>query len=177
LTNVLTRALQQWLATVRDPARGDTSPAAERCRATVMEYISAGLGWDWVKYYPGDGAFAWCGAFAAWCWRAGGLRPEVAKKSFASTYRLHRWGQENPARLVRFPKIVPGDVVVVGDGDYGSHITLALAWDLPQSALVTVEGNALGRLPGGEWGEGVVMRVRARSEIRAAYRPTKGDLA
>jgi hypothetical protein len=173
---VIHQALSDWLAAVRDPARGDPSPDAERCRAVILGYIVLGLGWSWVKSYAGDGAFAYCGAFAARCWLAGGLRPEVARKSFASTYRLHRWGAENPLRLVRFPKIQSGDVVTVGDGDYGSHIGLALAWDLSQSALVTVEGNAYGRLPDGSWGEGVVMRVRARSELRAAYRPLKEDL-
>ena len=136
-----------------------------------------GLDWAaWVKDYPGDGAYAWCGAFVAAAWKQAGLNHKARYRSFASTYRLKEWGREHPGRIVSsWSSILPADVVVVGDGDYGSHITLALGLDKVAAQVLTVEGNAHGRFPDGTWGEGVVINVRPRKEIRAAYRPIDSD--
>lgn len=177
----LARALGEWQARVRDPARGDASPDAERCRARILTYIREGLAVD-RKAYLGDGDAAFCGAFASWCWLAGGL--DLAKASadapadapgvpLGSTYRLHAAARRRPGLAVKnFGDIAPGNVVTVDTGggrDYGDHITLALAWDRPKSELVIVHGNGHGRLPSGEWVEGVVISTVPRAAIRAAY--------
>ncbi len=166
----------EWVCGIRDPRRDDLSHDAMTAREHIHErYICDGLDWGgWVKSYPGDGAFKWCGAFAAYCWATVDLK--LRKKFFASTYRLSEYGRLNPARKVATKDIQPGDIVTVGSGDYGAHICIAIAWDHPKAELVTVSGNGMGRLPDGSWGEGVVMTVYPRQELRAAYRPIEGDL-
>lgn len=172
--NALSWAVTEWQRHIIDPKVGDTSTTAEMNRSRILMYIQDWLGWkSWIKTYPGDGAFAWCGAFAAFCY--GNLKPEIRKKWMASTYRLSEYGRTNPRRLVKFDDVLPGDIVTVGGGNYGSHITIAVGWDKAKSMLVTVSGNGGGRLPNGEWGEGVVMTLYPRSELRAAYRPIKED--
>ena len=172
-------ALGAWLSRIRDPARSDHLPDAERGRVAILEYIQKGLGWSsWVKAYPGDGSFAWCGAFAAIAWAQAGVSVETRKKHFASTYRLDRWGKRNPLRKVATSSIIPGDIVVVDTGggkDYGDHITLALAYDKQKATLATVEGNGQGFWPDGTWVEGVVVCIRPRTDIRATYRPIQAD--
>lgn len=172
----LNLALESWLTNLKDPGKNDHSVDAERCRAAILHMIQdGGLGWQgWVKTYTGDGAFAWCGAFVAYCMPD--VKPELRKKWWASTYRLFEYGNKNPGRQVRISDIQPGDIVCVGDGNYGAHITIAMIWDATKSTLVTVSGNGMGRLPDGSWGEGVVINVYGRHSIKAAYRPIKEDL-
>jgi hypothetical protein len=52
-----------------------------------------GLGWTWEDPYEANGDYAWCGAFAARCYRAAGLSPLLALAYFSSTYRLARYGR------------------------------------------------------------------------------------
>lgn len=179
----LDRALEEWLTAVRDPRRDDASPDAERCRARIKTYINAGLDKS-IPRYGGDGDYAFCGAFTSWCWLAGGLDlakakshagPDVPGVPFGSTYRLHAAARRCPGfQLARIEDITPGDVVTVDTGKgapYGDHVVLALAWDRSRSELLAVHANGTGRLPTGEWVEGVVVSPFARTLIRAAYRP------
>ena len=182
MTDVLERALGEWLAEVRDPARDDLSPDAERCRERIRTYINEGLGKN-MPHYAGDGAFKFCGAFVGWCWLAGGLDsakanafagPDVPGSPFGSTYRLLAAAKRCPGfALERFTDIRPTDVVCVkttGDAAYGDHVVLALAWDKALSELTCVHANGNGRLPSGAWAEGVVVSAYPRAAIRAAYR-------
>lgn len=175
MNKTLNLALYAWQNNIVDPAKGDSSPDAERCRKFILEEcIWQGLDWQgWIKTYPGNGSFAWCGAFAAYCMPH--VKPELRKKWWASTYRLSEYGKKDKRRQVKTSDILPGDIVVVGDGDYGSHITLAVAWDKAKSQLLVVSGNGRGRLANGEWGEGVVLNMVDRQTIKAAYRPTEDD--
>jgi hypothetical protein len=171
------RATNSWLdGPVVDPPKGTDSDLAEYGRAMILDFIQGGLGWDWVKEYAGDGAFSWCGAFAAYCHDAVSLA--IRKKYFASTYRLSEYGREHAGRRVATADILPGDIVVVRGTErkpYGDHICIAIAWDKAKTSLVTIEGNAHGRFPDGTWGEGVVMQQRPVEGIVAAYRPLQSD--
>jgi len=106
----LDQALALWAEGIFDPWRGATSEAAVQARGRIQGFISHGLWWGDV--YTGDGDFEWCGAFAAACWGVAGLKLEVRKDWFASTYRLNNYAAYRP--LV-FPKrTVPNPRPLVG---------------------------------------------------------------
>lgn len=173
----LEKAWAAWLSHVFDPEKGDHSPEGERCRAAILAmFQEQGLGWEkWIKKYEGNGYAKWCGAFVAWCYRdvedLEGFRYSVA----ASTWRLMDGAKKGLVKLVHVADVQPEDVVCVGSGDYGSHIVLAVAWDQARSQLVVLQGNGKGRFPDGTWGEGVTLKIISRNEIKAAYRPRKGQ--
>lgn len=172
----LARAEAEWRSVVREPA-GEAPNGAAR----IDRYIrgSDGLGWgsadadnlDEPVPYAHNGQFQWCGAFAAYCWAAGGLRRRIRRDHMASCYKLHTWAGGTD-RIVRPEDIQPGDVVIVGRQPgaligrdaigrpryapvWGEHITLAR--DAPADGYVpTWEGNAGGELGDGTQGEGVV---------------------
>ncbi len=187
---VLQAALGEWQHYVRDPSASDKTPEAERGRKAIQRYIEEGLDWRLRSGYRGDGAFSWCGAFAAWCWGHAGMTPELAKQfapkdlpahPFASTYRLGRAAARDKAfALPRASDVLPGDVVcVLGESGkpFGDHIVLALAWDKSLAELICVHGNGHGRWPDGTWQEGVVVSSFPRTAIAAAYRPNEKWLA
>jgi hypothetical protein len=63
----------------------------------VKEYRLGGVGWA---------APEWCGAFAAWCWQAAGLRPDVARL-WASTYKLvDLYGRYRLDTNIPYPNVV-----------------------------------------------------------------------
>jgi hypothetical protein len=196
---VLAAARDEWARNVREPS------------GRIDDYIRGpqGLGWgtaDAINWTPDtpytrDGMFQWCGAFAAFCWGAAGLRPQIRNKSWASTVRLYDWGQGSD-RYVSVPDdLRPGDVVVVSAGRkrQGEHICIVDRVDLDAKLVHTIEGNARGVLGDGTVGEGVIKRTRPWSrgaggwgvrpnmrcpvsglrqsaEIAHAYRPVAGDL-
>lgn len=87
-----------WQRDIRDPAVGDHSPDADRCRGWIDHFIrsSDGLGWSWEPPYAGDGhGVEWCGATAAYAWR-GHIDLAVRRRYFASTWRLDRWARYRP---------------------------------------------------------------------------------
>ncbi len=181
---VIETALKCWKEGIRDPKLTDLSQDAEAYRARILTFYQKGAGWTWVKRYHGDSAEQqWCGMFAAYCWKAGGLSEDARKHYLPSTYRLRKWGVLEPGRQVKdYQKLHPGDIVVVG-GDsgfsFGSHITLALGHPTKSGFVPTVEGNATGLGPHGEKFEGVVKRRRALTgsyRVRCAYRPLQMDL-
>lgn len=169
-----------WRLDIIDPRREDHSELAERSRALIAQFIHEGLGWTEPVLYEGDGDFSWCGAFAAFCWRAAGARLSVRKQHFASTRRLDKWASEastaDPAprrRLVLGAGVTeaelaafspqPGDLLLVGapDSPHGSHIALLASFDPVASAFSTFEGNGFGCGPGSDRPrEGLVRVVR-----------------
>lgn len=180
----LDRALGSWMTRVLDPAKGVAGEDADRGRATIAHYITEGLGWKLPNGYAGDGGFAWCGAFAAWCWAGAGLTVANARKYaspdapghvYASTYRLAQAAKRDAGfKVPKTSDIRPGDTVVIQGAEhraYGDHIVTALAWDKAQAVLTCVHGNGHGRWPTGEWVEGVVISPFERTSIVAAYRP------
>ena len=64
---------------------------------------------DGANPYERNGDFAWCGAFAAYCWSS--LKLDIRKRTFPSTYRLWRDWQ---SRRIPTAGMRPGDIVVVG---------------------------------------------------------------
>lgn len=53
-----------------------------------------------------------------------------------------------------------GDVLLIGNKNYGQHITLIESWDPATGAFKTIEGNAFGLGPNGQKQQGVVRAVR-----------------
>jgi hypothetical protein len=179
----LDAAVTEWFRQTYDPANTDTSPTAAQSKHVICQYINEGLGWA-LKEYKGNTTFAWCGAFAAWCWLQAGMTPARAKKfsgpdvpgdPFASTYRLMRAAQRDPAFQVKVGGSVGGDVVIVKSASrplkFGNHITMALAWAQDRSFVTCVHGNGHGRWPDGSWVEGVVISTFPVTAIAAIYRP------
>lgn len=187
-----------WALDIRDPPHGLDSIEAVRCRGLIDEFIRKGLGWV-RDPYKGDGDFAWCGAFVAWCWRAAGLRSTLREHFFASTRRLEKYargeqldgGRARPLSRLRFvvaedttaedvqrfgPQ--PGDLLLIGSHEPGAHIALLEHYE--QGVCSTIEGNGFGRSPGGVQREGVVKRERplhaAGPRVRRIIRPSVEDL-
>lgn len=158
------RALIEWAQDIHEPGGEVTSgPILER-------YILRGLAWRWIDTYR-NRSFAWCGAFAAWCWWEG-VSEETRKRAFASTYRLQRWAKGS-ARLIPYEEARAGDLAVVGHRKaWGDHITLIERRE--GETLHTIEGNAYGETPSGR-AEGVIKRTRDREEVAYIYRPLEVD--
>jgi hypothetical protein len=92
-----------WLRNIIDlPPVG--TPDYQRCEAEIDRIVASrdGLGWSWESPYKGNHQIEWCGAFAAFAWRAAGMSLEARKSYFSSTYRLDRW-----ARYARWTDEVP----------------------------------------------------------------------
>lgn len=158
------RALIEWAQDIREP-RGEVT------RGPILErYIREGLAWEWIKSYK-NRSFAWCGAFASWCWREG-VSEATRKRAFASTYRLREWAKGS-ARLIPFEEARAGDLAIVGHRKaWGDHITVIERRE--GDTLHTIEGNAHGETPIGR-AEGVIKRTRDRDEVAYIYRPLEVD--
>lgn len=162
---VLKTAREQWERAIREPTPSDPAGAD-----AIDHYIrgALGLGWntcDIVNWTPGvrytrNGMFAWCGAFAAFCYGVAGLRGELRAKHFAGTPRLYKWAKGTGRFIAKAADLQPGDIAVVGaagDRD-GAHITLVT--EVRQGYFSTFEGNAHGFFPDDSKGEGVVCQER-----------------
>jgi len=158
------RGMAEWSQVVKEPDR------------RINTYIRSveGLGWTWEKEYVKNGQFAWCGAFAAFCWTA--VKPSIRKKIFPSCYRLYsNWSQTS--RHIDPSKMMPGDIVVVYSGKHatqGDHITICRG-ELVDGVFETVEGNAHGVLGDDTRGEGVIIRSRSLDEVAHVYRLLSED--
>jgi len=147
--------------------------------ARIDDYIRTrdGLGWSWAEQYKKNGQFAWCGAFAAYCWSA--VRFDIRQKIFPSCYRLYsRWGKTE--RCIEPHLMLPGDIVVistVNGASWGDHITLCTSAPTADGTFETVEGNARGILGDGDTGEGVIKLTREMERVMYVYRVLEGDLA
>jgi len=150
--SVVDTAVAEWELHVPEPP----APGSERIDAYIRGLD--GLGWTWLHRYKRNGSFAWCGAFAAYCYGIAGLDAEIRAKHLASTYRLWDWSKRN-ARRIAPRDIRVGDIVVVGNGGHrwGDHIAIA---EICGESIQTIEGNAHGTLGDGTHGEGVIRTVR-----------------
>lgn len=181
-TRAVAAALAEWKSGVREPPQGDP----ERIR----EYLRA-CGFGHADDYHADGDAEWCGAFAAFCLIASGVRPELLRQKSppeaggaGSTYRLHSLCVLDERRRIVSPDdLHMGDVVCVGRKGrtrYGEHIVVAC--DPPKNGTFeTLEGNASGSGPNGNRYEGVVRRSRMCIPTEAVkgfvfgFRPIQGD--
>lgn len=167
-------ATSWWKSDIVDPRKNDNSIRGQRDKKQIDILIKVGLGWTWEPPYAGDGSFEWCGAFAAFCWRA--IRPELRRTYFASTYRLDRYaryqsvnGEKNKGsgRLIAEldehstslhwePRA--GDILLIGPAGsgYGKHICLVESFDAATGTFHTIEGNGAGEGPDGKKRQGVV---------------------
>lgn len=146
----LARALEEW-------SRGVSEQTG---KSAIDGYIrsATGLGWTWEPVYSRNGQFEWCGAFAAHCWS--GVKLELRREHFASTYRLKRWARDT-ARFIAPRELVAGDVAIVGAASgkkWGDHVVIVEAIEAEQ--IRTIEGNAVGLAPDGSTWEGVIKTVR-----------------
>jgi len=159
------RGLAEWRENVVDPSpRIDTYIRTQK-----------GLGWSWEKQYKKNGQFAWCGAFASFCWSS--VKLDIRKNTFPSCYRMNRdWG--HTSRRIDTELMQTGDIVVVYSAarkSYGDHITLCVEPLDGSDTFETVEGNAHGQLGDGTRGEGVIIRRRSLDEVAHVYRLLGGD--
>ncbi len=164
----LSRGLHQWKQTIIEPV-------GEVKDGPILDlYIKQGINWGWVEEYK-NRKFAWCGAFAGWCWEES-VKKEIRKKCFPSTYRLKEWAKGSQRIIKKLEDAREGDLIIVGHKKpWGDHITLFDRMD--DQGYWSVEGNAYGETPkGGARQEGVIRRYRNVEEIKYIYRPLKVDL-
>ena len=178
------RAEGEWELDVTEPGLGGAHGAD---RINVYISGSDGLQWpdanmkkDGANPYEKNGDFAWCGAFAAYCWAT--LKPSIRKSTFPSTYRLWRDWQ---SRRIPPSNMRAGDIVVVWNDSataedrekkpYGQHITICR--QPGADSYTTWEGNARATGPDGRYREGVGTRERELSNVAVVYRPQASDLA
>jgi hypothetical protein len=162
---VIGRAEEEWNRPVTEP----NGEGWER----IDEYIrgSQGLAWTWEERYVRNRQFAWCGAFAAFCFEAAGLNAEIRQKVMPSTYRLKRWATGS-SRLLSPDAVGRGDVVIVGPAGgnaWGSHITICESAG-SDGYINTFEGNASGTGPDGSRYEGVVRQRRPFERVAPTAR-------
>ena len=159
------RGLEEWSRVVVDPS--------ERINAYIKSV--EGIGWTWEKDYVKNGQFAWCGAFAAFCYTK--ARFNIRNKIFPSCYRLYsNWS--NTSRKVKVEEVQPGDIVVVYTAKrsvQGDHITLCHSVDLKNRMIHTIEGNAKGTLGDESYGEGVIKQERSFDQVAHVYRLLGAD--
>lgn len=137
-----------------------------------------------IKYRPATDA--WCGMFAGYGFANPDqvpvrVHPEISKRVFPSTYRLNSrkfWkaaGFDKLESRVWAADIQRGDIVTVrtrrnDPRPWGDHIVVALG-PASDGEFPTIEGNAYGNKPSGEWArQGVVIRTRPLSDVRRVYR-------
>ena len=92
-----------WLKNIIDlPPTGTAT--YEPCRSAIDEMIRTKRGLDWSWQQPYRDNYEWCGAFAAFAWRAAGLARDLRYHFWSSTYRLDLFGHykrfdtvDNPA--------------------------------------------------------------------------------
>lgn len=88
-------ALAWWRLDIYDPRINDTSANAKRSKNFIDEFCKL-VGWTWIVPYDGDGEVEWCGIFAGAAWRKAGLKLDIAKTFFPSTWRLVAFAHYKP---------------------------------------------------------------------------------
>ena len=157
----INRAHEEFNQVVIDPSK------------RINTYIKSveGINWTWEDEYIRNGQFAWCGAFAAFCYTA--VKRDIRKKIFPSCYRMYSaWSATS--RSIENKLVSAGDIVVVYTSKrstQGDHITLCVdASTIAAGYITTIEGNAHGTLGNGDYGEGVITRERKIEEFAHVYR-------
>lgn len=168
-----------WKLDVFDPPKGSSHPRAKFCLKTIEDIIKRN-GWSWATPYLGDGPPQWCGMTAGDAYAEAGLDTSWLRDYFASTHRLYcfakyqrfsRTSKPNPKpdatvtdrRLyvdLRKPftvKPLPGDIVIVGDGDpdVGDHVTVNMGYNPTTKTFDTISGNGGGLSPKGVKNNGI----------------------
>jgi hypothetical protein len=176
--NFPTPQLSEQTRQAIDRAHGELDQVVIDPCDRINTYIKSkeGIGWSWESDYIKNGQFAWCGAFAAYCYTA--VSFPIRNKIFPSCYRMYKaWSQTS--RCIDHAKVQPGDVVVVYSSKraiQGDHITLCIDNStISEGYITTIEGNAHGTLGNGERGEGVITRQRKLSEFAHVYRLLNED--
>jgi hypothetical protein len=190
----------EWLKNIVDlPPAGATN--YETCRKAIDDMIRSkrGLDWSWQKGYRDN--YEWCGAFAAYAWRAAGLKRDLRYHFWSSTYRLDLFGSYEPFDTVKNPapdgcprrQMVeldehsgpmdarfafddpprPGDILLVGGKGtaYGKHVTVVESFDESSGVFTTLEGNATGAGPSGGVRHGVI-RTQRKVGLLSSLPPT-----
>jgi hypothetical protein len=96
-----------WLKNIVD-LPPSSAPNYETCRKAIDDMIRTpkGLDWSWQKAYRDN--YEWCGAFAAYAWRAAGLKRDLRYHFWSSTYRLDLYGCYEPFDTVKNPAPAAG---------------------------------------------------------------------
>ena len=166
VSEALKRGLDEWSRNIQDPNK----------RINTYIRTGEGIAWGWEKEYTKNGQFAWCGAFAAYCWGTS-VKKTIRQKIFPSCYRLFKnWG--STSRSIDHDKMMPGDIVVVYSAKravQGDHITICVEPPNDCGDFKTVEGNAYGTLGDDSHGEGVIRRERNLNDVAHVYRLISDD--
>lgn len=110
------------------------------------------------------------------------LDVQVASKCLPSTFRMQdkaTWKKTKlePFRALSVDQVQRGDIITLktlqNPKPYGDHIAIVQDVDRFKSTIRTIEGNATGYFPGGNFGRGVVQRDRAMSAVARVYRADK----
>lgn len=183
-------AEREWGKTVKDFDPGQTATPRK-----IEKYFER-TGWQWFLDIHSDGTYtektaghpwqSWCGLFVGYCGKMMGrhmsddqcvdikVTDGVIRTVLPSCDRLgslRRWksaGLDNIPE-VKVDEIQRGDIVTVGEGRNGEHITLARE-GVVDGEIRTISGNGRGLLGDGTQGEGVVKNIRDANEIARAYR-------
>lgn len=168
--DAMARAEYELSLNVTEPGLGGNSD-----RITIYIKSVDALGWTWENDYKKNGQFSWCGAFAAMCFTK--VQFKIRQKIFPSCYRLYT-NFNNTSR--RVSDVRPGDIVTVFTSkdktpNYGNHIVLPMSLPNADGDFDTIEGNAKGYGPDGEWREGVSKRTRNIKDVACIYRLQEDD--
>ena len=193
---VVDEALTQLKLKVKEPTKFFKNGASiidGYIRRTGLKWSTAdAITWKRNAPYVKNGQFQWCGAFAAHCYAAAGLKEHIRDKFFSSASRLFDKGPEEngiwvgsecpetgtPCRIVSPDSVKPGDLLVMGfvrdNKPAPSHI--GICYKVFPGELITIEGNARGYSYGWDLRmkeneatyEGVIMQ-------RRKLRPENGD--
>lgn len=172
---------------------GQEAPKTKRWTKRIELYFrTAGPTWERIlskrsgelKYRPASDP--WCGMFVGYGFAHPDgvdvrVHPEISRRVFPSTYRLNSRKFWEAAGFDKLESLAPadiqrGDVVTVrtrrnDPRPWGDHIVCALGPVGPDGSFPTIEGNAYGNKPSGEWNrQGVVIRTRPLSDVRRVYR-------
>ena len=119
----------------------------------------------------------WCAMFVSWCFNQAGLTALIAQspKGYAGCESFEAWAKAK--KLIVPPSTVQaGDILLFDFAKAGKsiHTGIATGGIDPHTHLVpTVEGNTAGNATGSQAnGDGVYIKQRALSTIRAVVRPT-----
>ena len=166
--NALKTAKSEFNKNVTEPGLGGDSE-----RINIYIKSMSGIGWNWEEDYVENSQFAWCGAFLAFVYEE--VKFSIRQKIFPSCYRLYNnWA--NTSRRVNSLSV--GDIVTVyttAKKSYGDHIVFPITNPDENGDFETIEGNAKGFGPKGDWREGVSKRTRNLKDVACIYRLLDGD--
>jgi hypothetical protein len=140
-------------------ARGEYWPQGEKGphhSITMLEGVQR-VGMKVPQMFPRGAGINWCGIFATWCWRQGGV-PSVI------------WTPGRPSFVTAIPctqasRPIPGDMMVLRDPPDApgrSHHVIMNSWPRGDGQFTIISGNA-------DQFQGVCLHYKTYADIQAFY--------